>query len=93
MVGNLTIGTYTVKNLAYDKETNSFSRDYSSDDLKVYLKSEGGMMSLDKNYAFESPSKIIVKLDENGTLIITNSYKLAHMPLSISATYTGKKAK
>lgn len=93
MVGNLTIGTYTVKNLAYDKETNSFSRDYSSDDLKVYLKSEGGMMSLDKNYAFESPSKIIVKLDKNGTLIITNSYKLAHMPFPISATYTGKKAK
>ena len=93
MVGNLTIGTYTVKNLAYDKATNSFSRDYSSDDLKVYLKSEGGMMSLDNNYAFESPSKIIVKLDENGTLTITNSYKLKRMPMSISATYTGKKAK
>lgn len=93
MVGNLTIGTYTVKNLAYDKATNSFSRDYSSDDLKVYLKSEGGLMSLNKDYAFESPSKIIVKLDENGTLTITNSYKLTHMPLPISATYTGKKAK
>ena len=49
MVGNLTIGTYTVKNLAYDKATNSFSRDYSSDDLKVYLKSEGGLMSLNKD--------------------------------------------
>ena len=93
MVGNLTIGTYTVKNLAYDKATNSFSRDYSSDDLKVYLKSEGGLMSLNKDYAFESPSKIIVKLDENGTLTITNSYRLTHMPLPISATYTGKKAK
>ena len=93
MVGNLTIGTYTVKNLAYDKATNSFSRDYSSDDLKVYLKSEGGIMSLDNNYAFESPSKIIVKLDENGTLTITNSYKLKRMPMSISTTYTGKKAK
>ena len=93
MVGNLTIGTYTVKNLAYDKATNSFSRDYSSDDLKVYLKSEGGIMSLNNNYAFESPSKIIVKLDENGTLTITNRYKLKRMPMSISATYTGKKAK
>ena len=93
MMQNLTLGTYTVKNLAYDKATNSFSRDYSSDDLKVYLKSEGGLMSLNKDYAFESPSKIIVKLDENGTLTITNSYRLTHMPLSISATYTGKKAK
>lgn len=93
MVGNLTIDSYTVKNLSYDKATNSFVRDYSSDGLKVHLKSEGGLMSLNKDYAFESPSKIIVKLDENGTLTITNSYKLTHMPLSISATYTGKKAK
>jgi len=93
MVGNLTIDSYTVKNLSYDEATHSFIRDYSSDGLKVHLKSEGGLMSLNKDYAFESPSKIIVKLDENGTLTITNSYKLTHMPLSISATYTGKKAK
>ena len=93
MVGNLTIDSYTVKNLSYDEATHSFIRDYSSDGLKVHLKSEGGLMSLNKDYAFESPSKIIVKLDENGTLTITNSYRLTHMPLSISATYTGKKAK
>ena len=93
MVGNLTIDSYTVKNLSYDEATHSFIRDYSSDGLKVHLKSEGGLMSLNKDYTFESPSKIIVKLDENGTLTITNRYKLKHMPMSISATYTGKKAK
>ena len=93
MVGNLTIDSYTVKNLSYDEATHSFIRDYSSDGLKVHLKSEGGLMSLNKDYTFESSSKIIVKLDENGTLTITNSYRLTHMPLSISATYTGKKAK
>ena len=93
MVGNLTIDSYTVKNLSYDEATHSFIRDYSSDGLKVHLKSEGGLMSLNKDYAFESPSKIIVKLDENGTLTITNRYKLKRMPMSISATYTGKKAK
>ena len=93
MVGNLTIDSYTVKNLSYDEATHSFIRDYSSDGLKVHLKSEGGLMSLNKDYTFESPSKIIVKLDENGTLTITNRYKLKRMPMSISATYTGKKAK
>ena len=93
MVGNLTIYSYIVKKLSYDESNHSFIRDYSSDGLKVHLKSEGGLMSLNKDYTFESPSKIIVKLDENGTLTITNSYRLTHMPLSISATYTGKKAK
>ena len=36
MVGNLTIGTYTVKNLSYDKATNSFVRDYSKDGIKFH---------------------------------------------------------
>jgi len=38
MMQNLTLGTYTVKNLAYDKATNSFSRDYSEDGIKVHFK-------------------------------------------------------
>ena len=92
MVGNLTIGTYTVKNLSYDKATNSFVRDYSKDGIKVHLKSDG-MMKLDKDYPFQATSKMIVKLGENGALTITNNYSLTGMPMSISATYTGKKAK
>ena len=92
MVGNLTIDSYTVKNLSYDKATNSFVRDYSKDGIKVHLKSDG-MMKLDKDYPFQATSKMIVKLGENGALTITNNYSLTGMPLSISATYTGKKAK
>ena len=92
MVGNLTIDSYTVKNLSYDKATNSFVRDYSKDGIKVHLKSDG-TMKLDKDYPFQATSKIIVKLGENGALTITNNYSLTGMPLSISATYTGKKAK
>ena len=92
MVGNLTIGTYTVKNLSYDKATNSFVRDYSKDGIKVHLKSDG-MMKLDKDYPFQATSKMIVKLGENGALTITNNYSLTGMPMSISATYTGTKAK
>ena len=92
MVGNLTIDSYTVKNLSYDKATNSFVRDYSKDGIKVHLKSDGTMKH-DKDYPFQATSKIIVKLGENGALTITNNYSLTGMPLSISATYTGKKAK
>jgi len=74
MMNNLTLGTYTVKNLAYDKATNSFSRDYSEDGIKVHF-------------------KMTVTLAEDGTLTITNNYKVGRMPFPISATYTGKKAK
>jgi hypothetical protein len=93
MVGNLTLGTYTVKNLAYDKATNSFSRDYSEDGIKVHFKTNGGSMKKDEDYAFGKTSKMTVKLAEDGTLTITNNYKIGAMPFPISATYTGKKAK
>ena len=92
MMGNLTLGTYTVKNLAYDKESNSFVRDYSNDGLKVHFKAVGGM-PIDNEYSFKATSKMVVTVDESGTLTIKNNYSLTHMPLSISATYTGKKAK
>lgn len=93
VVGNLTLGTYTVKNLAYDKATNSFSRDYSEDGIKVHFKSNGGSMNKDENYEFGKTSKMTVTFAENGTLTITNNYKIGAMPFPISATYTGKKAK
>lgn len=93
MMQNLTLGTYTVKNLAYDKATNSFSRDYSEDGIKVHFKATGGMMERDEDYAFGKTSKMTVTLAEDGTLTITNNYKVGRMPFPISATYTGKKAK
>ena len=93
MMNNLTLGTYTVKNLAYDKATNSFSRDYSEDGIKVHFKATGGMMEKDENYEFGKTSKMTVTLAEDGTLTITNNYKVGRMPFPISATYTGKKAK
>ena len=93
VAGNLTLGTYTVKNLAYDKATNSFSRDYSEDGIKVHFKSNGGSMNKDENYEFGKTSKMTVTFAEDGTLTITNNYKIGAMPFPISATYTGKKAK
>ena len=93
MMNNLTLGTYTVKNLAYDKATNSFSRDYSEDGIKVHFKSNGGSMNKDENYEFGKTSKMTITLAEDGTLTITNNYKIGAMPFPISATYTGKKAK
>ena len=93
MMNNLTLGTYTVKNLAYDKATNSFSRDYSKDGIKVHFKATGGMMERDEDYAFGKTSKMTVTLAEDGTLTITNNYQVGRMPFPISATYTGKKAK
>lgn len=87
MMGDLTLGTYTVKNLTYDETTKSYERDYSDDGITVHVKSSNGM---DKDYPFNT-SKITVILSEDGTLTIQNSYKLGKMPFPISAVFTGKK--
>ena len=89
----MTLGTYTVKNLAYDKATNSFSRDYSEDGIKVFFKSDNIGKKEGEDYAFGKTSKMTVTFAEDGTLTITNNYKIGAMPFPISATYTGKKAK
>lgn len=91
MMGNLTLGTYTVKNLAYDESSKSFVRDYSNDGIKVHFKAES--MSIDKDYSFKAPCKMVVTVGENGMVTITNNYSLEHMPFPISAVYTGEKAK
>ncbi len=93
MMSNLTLGTYTVKNLAYDKATKSFVRDYGKDGIKVHFKATGGMMEKDEDYAFKESSKMTVNLADDGTLTITNNYKIGSMPFPISAVYTGKKTK
>ena len=93
MMGNLTLGTYTVKNLAYDEATHSFVRDYSNDGINVHLKSEGGMMTVDKDYPFQATSKMVVTLGENGAITVTNNYSLKGMPLPLSAVFTGTVSK
>lgn len=94
VMGDMTLSSYMVKNLAYDETTNSYSRDYSNDGITVHLKAvNGGTTTMDKDYEFKATSKIVVTPGENGALTVTNNYQIGNMPFPISATYTGTKSK
>lgn len=85
MMGKVTLGTYTINNLAYDENSNSYSRDYSNDGVKVLFKG--------KEVSFGATSKMVATVSEDGTLTISNNYVIGRSPMGHSAVYTGKKTK
>ena len=85
VMGTVTLGTYTINNLAYDENSNSYSRDYSNDGVKVLFKG--------KEVSFGATSKMVATVSEDGTLTISNNYVIGRSPMAHSAVYTGKKAK
>lgn len=91
MMGNMTLGTYTVSNLTYNESTKSFERNYGNDGLKVHVKADG--MDFDDDYNFAKDSNIKVSFEDDGTLTVNNTYKINGVLFPFTAVYTGKKTK
>lgn len=92
-MGDLTLGSFTVSNIAYDEASKSFVRDYSSDGIKVHFTAKkDGNVTIDKDYEFKN-AKITLKSEDNGKLTVENDYQLGSMPFPIKANYSGEKTK
>ena len=90
-MGDLTLGSFTVSNIAYDETAKAFVRDYSNDGVKAHFTAKkGGQVVMDKDYDFKN-AKITLKLTEDGKLSIENTFQLGSMPFPITASYTGEK--
>lgn len=91
MMGNLSLGTYTVKGLTYDAEKGGYYRDYKNDGLKIHFKAEGGIMDADKDYEFNNTknNNILVKYEGNSVSSIVNSFQMGSMPFPIQSTFNG----
>lgn len=90
MIGNLSIGTYTVKGLTYDSEKGGFYRDYCHDGLKFYFSAEqNGVKTMDGEYAFNEnkENNILVKYDGNNVESIVNKFQMGSMPFGIVAIF------
>lgn len=86
-IGNLTLGSYTVSNIAYDKEKGSFYRDYKDDNLVFHFKAEnGGQTTMDGDYSF-TLGRIEVKNSDAGISIV-NNFQMGRMPFPITSTFT-----
>lgn len=90
MMGNLTLGTYTISNIPYDSERNAYFLDYSNAGLTQHFKAEGGSANFDNDYVLGTTSTITIEETDAG-IKVTNPFKLGAMPLPISASFEGAK--
>ena len=91
VMGDITQGTFTIKNIPYDAATGTFSKDYVADSVMAHVTCvTGGSATMDKDYLFTT-GKVTVTPASDGTLSIANVYKYGNMPFDITAKYVGKK--
>ena len=90
LMGNLTLGTYTVKGLTYDEEKGGFYRDYKSDGLSFHFKAESnGVASMDNDYLFNAnkENNILVVYNGNSITDIVNNFQMGAMPFPIKSSF------
>ncbi len=72
VMGNLVVGTYTIKNIEWDSTQQAFVRNYGNDGI---------------TYTFDKPiCQIIIKNNGDDTITITNTYQMGNMPFPIYST-------
>lgn len=90
LMGNLTLGTYTVKGLIYDEEKGGFYRDYKNDGLSFHFTAEkDGNKSMDGEYGFnaQKDNNILVKYDGSKITDIVNTFQMGAMPFGIVSSF------
>lgn len=90
LMGNLTLGTYTVKGLTYDEEKGGFYRDYKNDGLSFHFTAEkDGNKSMDGEYGFNTAkdNNILVKYDGSKITDIVNTFQMGAMPFGIVSSF------
>lgn len=90
VMGNLTLGTYTVKGLTYDEAKGGFYRDYRNDGLSFHFMAEnGGKKTMDGDYSFNDAkdNNILVKYDGSKVADIVNTFQMGSMPFAIVSRF------
>lgn len=90
LMGNLTLGTYTVKGLTYDEEKGGFYRDYKNDGLSFHFTAEqNGNKTIDGDFEFNAAkdNNILVKYDGSKITDIVNTFQMGAMPFGIVSSF------
>jgi hypothetical protein len=93
-MGNITQGTFTIKNIPYDAKTLSFTKDYAADNLSAHVTMvKGETTTMDKDFSIPSGT-ITVTPQADGSIKITNKqYTYGKMPFKMDAEFTGTRKK
>ena len=92
VMGDLTLGSYTVKGLVYDEAQGGYYRDYKNDGLKFHFTAvQGGKTTMDKDYDFatDKDNNILVKYEGSNVSSIVNTFQVGTMPFGIVSVFSG----
>lgn len=89
VMGDITMGEYTVRGLVYDDEKAGFYRDYSQDGITFHFKTSQG---LDNDYGFDKGGNLLVKMNGADITYAVNSFQPGSMPFPIVATFGSNDA-
>lgn len=90
MMGDLTLGTYTVKRLYYDEQKGGYYHDYRDDDLKFHFTAvKDGKTTMDGDYMFNvvKDNNILVKYNGSEVADIVNTFQMGSMPFGIVSKF------
>lgn len=92
VMGDLTLGTYTVKGLKYDEAKGGYYRDYLNDGLSFHFTAVyNGKTTMDGDYEFNDDNNttndILVKYSGNNIEEILNHFHMGTMPFQITSTF------
>lgn len=91
MMGDLTLGAVTIKNLAYDETKGGFYRMYANDGITQHFTAvNNGNTMFDNDYELGGTSEILITLTDK-TINVNNPFKLGAMPLPLVAEFEGTK--
>lgn len=93
LMGNLTLGTYTVKGLTYDEEKGGFYRDYKNDGLNFHFTAEqNGNKTMDGDFEFnaQKDNNILVKYNGSKITDIVNTFQMGAMPFGIVSSFNSE---
>jgi hypothetical protein len=90
VIGDITQGTFTIKNIPYDAATLSFTKNYAADKIYAHVKSP----MMDNDYLLSSETETItVTPQADGSIKVVNSQYTygTRMPFKIDAEFTGTR--
>lgn len=102
VMGDLTLTSYTIKNIKWDADAQAFKHNYKNDNVTFHFTAtnKDGVKTIDNDYTMgvkngavmdDDVCNITVTPAADGSVTITNSYKMGSMPFTITNTYVAKK--
>ena len=87
-IGDLTMGSFTVKGLVMDAGKGGFYRNYTNDNISIHFKAvNGGVTTFDNDYIMGATSDILVKYNGDTVSDIINNYQPGRMPFGVITDY------